>query len=122
MLGDDGISRPFDWTDQDSPLLVVSDVSRFTVQVVARLLDLGGAWSTAVVAFEHVDPDANLDERDTLVLRDRTIGGRFSFRLGSPSRHRYRYQLTLLPKGGGERRVLPWQEAEDAVIVLRSSD
>ncbi|HZS35831.1 MAG TPA: hypothetical protein VFF06_03345 [Polyangia bacterium] len=122
VLGDDGISRAFDWTNQDSPLLVVSDLSRFSVQVIARLLDLGGAWSAAVVSFEHADPQANLDERDTVVLRDRAIDGRWSFHVGSAGQHKYRYQLTLVPKGGGERRVLPWQEAEDEVIVLRPPD
>src|SRR5439155_11657288 len=30
VLGADGLSRAFDWTDQDSPLLVASDQSRFT--------------------------------------------------------------------------------------------
>jgi hypothetical protein len=122
VIGLDGISRGFDWTDESSPLLVIRDQSRFAVQVVARLLDLGGAWSVATVALEHVDQSAGLDERDTLVLRDRAIDGTWSFRLGSSGQHGYRYQLTLAPKGGGERRVLPWQEAEDEVLVLRPSN
>jgi hypothetical protein len=119
VIGLDGISRGFDWTDESSPLLVIRDQSRFTVQVVARLLDLGGAWSAATVALEHVDPSAGLDERDTLVLRDRAVDGIWSFRLGSSGQHGYRYQLTLVPKPGGERRLLPWLEAEDEVLVLR---
>lgn len=119
VIGLDGVSRAFDWTDESASLLVISDQSRFTVQVVGRLLDLGGAWSAATVAFEHVDAGANIDERDTVVLRDRMSDGAWSFRLGSSARHSYRYQLTLVPKGGTERRVLPWQEAEDEVLVLR---
>ncbi len=122
VLGDDGIPHDLGWTDQDSPLLVVRDRSRFTVQVVARLLDLGGAWSAALVAFEQLDPPAGLDERDTVVLRDRTIDGHWSFHLGSSGQHRYRYQLMLVPKGGGQRRVLPWHDAEDEVLVLRPPD
>jgi len=121
VLGADGISRAFDWTNQDSPLLVVSDQSRFTVQLVARLLDLGGAWSAAVVTLEHTD-DSGAAEPDTVVLRDRNTDGRWSFHVGSTGQHKYRYQLTLVPKGGGERRVLPWQDGEDEVLVLRSPD
>jgi hypothetical protein len=119
VIGADGVARAFDWTDENSPLLVIRDESRFTVQVVTRLLDLGGAWSAATVAFEHVDPPANLDERDTLVLRDRTHDGTWSFRLGPSGQHEYRYQLTLLPAGGGQRRALPWQQTGDQVLVLR---
>jgi hypothetical protein len=115
----EGISHAFDWTDENSPLLVIRDVSRFTVQIIARLLNLGTTWAAAAVAFEHVDPQADLDERDTVVLRDGSTDGRWSFRLGSPDRHEYRYQLTLVPKNGTERRVLPWQDAEDEILVLR---
>lgn len=113
VIATDGTTRTFDWTDQDAPLLVVSDDSRFTVQVVPRLLDLGGAWAVATVAFEHVD------ERDTVVLRDRSAGATWSFRLGDSDQHAYRYQLTLVPKGGGARQVLPWQDAQDEILVLR---
>jgi len=119
VIGADGISRAFDWTDENSPLLVVSDESRFTVQIVSRLLDLGGAWSSAAVALEHVDGGSNLDERDTVVFRDRAADGAWSFRLGASNDHAYRYQLTLVPHGGGERRVFPWQDARDEVLVLR---
>jgi hypothetical protein len=119
VIRSDGVSRTFDWTDEDSTFLVVRDQSRFHVQVVPRLLDLGGAWSAAAVAFEHADAAANLDERDTLVLRDRSTDGAWSFQIGSSGQHDYRYQLTLVPKAGGKRQVLPWQQAADEVLVLR---
>jgi hypothetical protein len=119
VIRSDGVSRPFDWTGEDSTFLIVRDQTRFRVQVVPRLLDLGGAWSAAAVEFEHEDASANLDERDTVVLRDRTADGAWSFELGASGQHGYRYQLTLVPKAGGKRQVLPWQQAEDEVLVLR---
>jgi hypothetical protein len=120
IIGTDGTSRVIAWSAQDSPLLVVSDPSTtFRVQVVPKLLDLGGAWSAAVLTVEHVDAAAAIDDRDTLVLRDRSVDATWSFRVSTPDEHAYRYQLTLVPNGGAERRALPWQDASDAVLVLR---
>lgn len=119
VVRSDGVSCAFDWADEDSSFLVVRDQSRFRVQVVPRLLDLGGAWAAAAIDFEHLDAAANLDERDTLVLRDPTTDGAWSFQIGSSGQHGYRYQLTLVPKAGGKRQVLPWKQAEDEVLVLR---
>jgi hypothetical protein len=121
IVAADGTSRVIDWSPQDSPLLVVSDrTTTFQVQVVPKLLDLGGAWSAAVVSLEHVDTAEAIDDRDTLVLRDRSSDGTWSFRVGASGAHGYRYQLTLVPTGGAARRALPWQDASDAVLVLQS--
>jgi hypothetical protein len=113
VVATDGRTRAFDWTAQDSSVFFVRDVSLFTVQIITRLLDIGGAWTSAFLQIEAGD------ERETIPMRQRGADARFSFHVGSGGPHKYRYQLTLIPKGGNERRTLPWQDSEDEVLVLR---
>jgi hypothetical protein len=96
---------------------VVRDLLRFDLLVIPRHLDLGGSLSLALLALEFEDAAAALAEQTTLVLKDRGEEPRWSFRLAAPDRHRYRYQLTLV--AGSTRTATPWQEAEDAILVLR---
>jgi hypothetical protein len=71
-----------------------------------------------VVELEPVEQASpSSPERQSLVLRDRASESEWSFRLVAPDRHRYRYQLTLVPKDG-PRSVIPWQEDEQSVLVL----
>jgi len=111
----DGGVRALDWTDEDAPVLVVRDLLRVDVQVIARLLEIGNqtAYAFALLALEHGDAKA------TLVLRDPAAGARWSFRLAAPADPAsYRWQLTLVP-AQGPRVELPWQETDSAVLVLR---
>jgi hypothetical protein len=119
LVGGDGAVRVLPWIDQDAPVLVVRDPLCFEVRPVARLLDLGGSLSLALLALEPLDSDGA--DRTTLILRHRDEETSWSFRLASPDRHRYRWQLTLIPKQGA-RTTTPWQEAEAGVLVLRPSE
>jgi hypothetical protein len=112
----DGTTAQFGFTDEDSPILVVRDVSRFAVQVIARLLDLGGAYTLALVTI--ASDDAAPPVQDTLALRDRAEEPIWSMHLASPDHHRYRYQLTLVAKDG-TRRVGNWVDADEEILVLR---
>ena len=114
----DGSRHESDWTPDDRPVVIVRDVLRFDVTVVARLLDLGGAVTLALVELELDDGGSAGDGRGTLVLRDREEEPHWSVRLDAPERHTYRYRLTLVAKDG-TRTASDWSEAEDSILVLR---
>ncbi|HYG61650.1 MAG TPA: hypothetical protein VEL74_03645 [Thermoanaerobaculia bacterium] len=116
LVGTDGAVRSLEWVDQDGPVLVVRDPLRFEVRIVSRLLDLGGSLNLALLALEPEDAEGA--GRSTLILRRPDEEAVWSFGLAAPDRHRYRWQLTLIPKQG-ERTTTPWQEAEAGVLVLR---
>lgn len=117
MVYQDGTTRALDWTDETTPVLVVSDLLRFNVQIVPRLLDLGGRWTLVLLDLEYANDSASVHNADSLVLRDRNAEPQWSFRMASPDRHRYRYRLMFVAKDG-TRLTNPWQEAEDEVLVL----
>lgn len=106
-----------EWRREDAPVLVVRDPGQFVVRILPRLLALGADVPLALLAIEPVDAAGAPVDRTTLTLRD-GADARWSFRVRAPDHHRYRYQLTLVPRSG-QRTVLPWQEADDEVLVLR---
>ncbi len=118
MVQQDGNVRVLDWTDETAPVLVVRDVLRFDVQIVPRLLDLGGAWTLAVLDFDYEDDSASIHEQDSIVLHDKSIEAHWSFRVASPDRHIYRYRLNLVSKDGA-KQINPWQETDSEVLVLQ---
>ena len=118
MVQQDGGIRVLDWTDETAPVLVVRDVLRFDVQIVPRLLDLGGAWTLAVLDFNYEDDSASIHEQDSIVLHDKSVEARWNFRVASPDRHKYRYRLNLVGKDGA-KQVNPWQETDSEVLVLQ---
>jgi hypothetical protein len=118
LVYQDGIVRELPWTDEDRPVLVVRDQLRADVRIVSRLLDLGGAWQSALLSLEYGDEGDGLHQQTALVLKDREAELGWSIRLGTPDHRRYRYQLTLIP-AHGPRKTLPWQESEDPILVLR---
>jgi hypothetical protein len=118
MVYQDGTVQALDWTDESTPVLVVRDGFRFAVQIVPRLLDLGGTWTIAVLDLDYADESASLHTQDSLVLRDKTTDAEWSFRIASPNNHRYRYRLTLVAKDGAKHDN-PWQETENEVLVLQ---
>jgi hypothetical protein len=118
MVQQDGTVRVLDWTDETTPVLVVRDVLRFDVQIVPRLLDLGGAWTLAVLDFDFEDDSASIHEQDSVILHDKSAEARWSFRVASPDRHKYRYRLNLVSKDGA-KQINPWQETDSEVLVLQ---
>jgi len=117
VIDRDGTTASFDPTEEDSPFLVVRDVTRFEVQIVARLLDLGGAWTLALVALAYDDDATARHVQEVVTIRDRTEEPIWRVRVGAPDRHRYRHQLTLVAKDG-TRRVGIWEDAADEILVL----
>ena len=113
----DGSRDELDWVDRDAPVLVVGDLLRFEVLVEPRLLDLGGGLRLALLELAPGADGAD-GQSETLVLRDRTVPQRWSFRMSEPGSHDYRYQLTLVPSGG-DRIVVAWRTARDGILVLR---
>jgi hypothetical protein len=118
MVQQDGTVRVLDWTDETAPVLVVRDVLRFDVQIVPRLLDLGGAWTLAVLDFDYEDDAASIHEQDSVVLHDKSAEALWSFRVASPDRRKYRYRLNLVGKDGA-KQISPWQETDSEVLVLQ---
>ncbi len=118
MVYDDGRARETDWFDEDRPVLVVRDVLRYEVRVVARRLDLGGALRMAIVLLDASDPERGIHETRAITLTDRTSPVTWSFQVASPERHRYRYQLILVP-AAGPRQTMPWAEADEELLVLQ---
>ena len=58
-----------DWRIDTSPVLIVRDELRFEVEVVPRLLDLGGSLRFALLDLEYQDEIAGRQEHETFVLR-----------------------------------------------------
>jgi hypothetical protein len=107
----DGTRRDGDWQERDATLLIVRDVSRFTVRVLPRLLDLGGTLLMAIVAFEAGG------ERGAITLTDRATSGAWSFRTPDPARHDYRYTVTLIARDGSRRPQAPRDGAQEILVL-----
>lgn len=115
----DGHVADRDWRSVDVPVLVVKDHGQFVVRILTRLLPFGPDLALALLSLEAQEGPEDQRARATLPLRDGRET-RWTFRLGVPDRHRYRYQLTLIPRSG-QRTILPWQDATDEVLVLKPS-
>ena len=89
-----------DWRTDTRPVLVVRDELRFEVQVVPRLLDLGGVLKFVLLELEYQDETTGRQERHTVVLRTKDEQPRWSFRLADPERHTYRYRVTPFTSQG----------------------
>lgn len=128
LVSADGVPTTLGWQRSDRRLFVVRDPLRVEVEVVPRLLDLGGAFSLGLLELEpgHGAAAAGTTPatpaaRRTLVLRDPAERPRWSFRAAEPGRTDYRYRLTLVPRAG-ERVVTPWTPGRDELLVLRPPD
>ena len=113
----DGSTAVLPDTDEDRPVFVVRDALRFDVQVVSRLLDVGGTLSLAIVTLEALDSAGTPSQRKSVTFTQRDEAARWSFRIPAPDQHRYRYQLTLIPKVG-PRSTSDWHTGTEEVLVL----
>jgi hypothetical protein len=125
LVSTGGVPTTLGWQRSDRRLFVVRDPLRVDVEVVPRLLDLGGAFTLALLELAPGDgaapPEPAAAGRRTLVLRDPAERPRWSFRAAEPGRTEYRYRLTLVPRAG-ERVVTPWTPGRDELLVLRPPD
>ncbi len=121
VVTQDGVARQTDWVDNDAPINVVHDLFSFTVLVVPRLLGLGGANTIALFSLQYDDAQTNLHQSGSLVFRAGATEQPVRFRIGSPDRHQYRYQLTLVDNQN-QRHVADWTNADTEVLVLHSPD
>jgi hypothetical protein len=108
-----------DWRTDTSPVLIVRDELRFEVQVVPRLLDLGGSLRFALLDLEYQDEIAGRQEHETFVLRTKEDQPQWAFQLGDPERRTYRYRVTLFTSQGERQPAWEWRLAADEILVLR---
>lgn len=108
-----------DWRTDSRPVLVVRDELRFEVQVVPRLLDLGQSLKFVLLELEFQDEAAGHQERNTFVVRTKDEQPRWSFRLGDPEKHMYRYRITPFTSQGERQPAGEWRMTADEVLVLR---
>jgi hypothetical protein len=113
----DGVTRSDDWRQTDTRVLAVGDPYGFRVQIVPRLLKSPPyAFGTIHLLFE--DTAAEIRSEKTFEIADFAKPLFWRFRLGSPDRHTYKYQLTLFKEDGTEVKSLE-TEASQEVLVLK---
>ena len=113
----DGVTRSDDWRQTDTRVLAVGDPYGFRVQIVPRLLKSPPyAFGTIHLLFE--DTAAEIRSEKTFEIADFAKPLFWRFRLGSPDRHTYKYQLTLFKEDGTEVKSLE-TEATQEVLVLK---
>jgi hypothetical protein len=113
----DGVTRTEDWRSSDSKVLPVGDPYGFRLQISPYLLKNSPvAFGTIHLLFH--DPLASIRVEKTFEIMDFSKPLFWRFRLGSPDRHTYKYQVTLFKTDGTEVK-LPESEASQEVLVLR---
>ncbi len=114
----DGTRRDLEPVEVDRPIFVARDASRFRVRLSPQRLGLGRDFRMALVSLQYHEESMENPEEATLVIRDSNERPEWEFTPG-PSRSRtYRYRTTLVPIEG-DRLVAPWQESNEALLVLQ---
>jgi hypothetical protein len=113
----DGVTRTEDWRETDAKVLPVGDPYGFRLQISPYLLKKSPfAFGTIHLVFH--DPQAAIRAEKTFEITDFSKPMYWRFRLGSPDRHTYKYQLTLFKDDGTDVK-LPESEASQEVLVLK---
>src|SRR5215471_6283447 len=115
----DGVTRADEWRPTDSEVLAVGDPYGFRVQITPRLL-MKSPYSFGTIYLTFNDKDAGIHAEKTMELNDFAKPLFWRFRLGTPSQHTYKYQLTLYKDDGTENK-LPEKEADQDVLVLKGA-
>ena len=113
----DGVTRSDDWRSTDNKVLAVGDPYGFRVQITPRLLK-SPPYAFATIHLTFKDAPASILAEKTIEISDFTKPLYWRFRLGSPDRHTYKYQLTLFKDDGSDVK-LPETEASQEVLVLK---
>ncbi len=113
----DGVTREDGWQRSDKSVLALGDPFGYRVQITPYLLKNRG-YGFGILHLQFRDDPAEIVTEKTLEITDFTKPLYWRFRLGSPDRHSYGYQLTLF-KETGEEVALPPQVADKEVLVLK---
>jgi len=114
----DGVTREDEWITTDKPILPIGDPFGFRVQISPNLLKIANKYAFATIHLSFDDEAANISAEKDLQIDDFGVNQFWRFRLGSPDRHTYTYQLTLFTTDGQEVK-LPEQEGSSEVLVLK---
>jgi hypothetical protein len=115
----DGVTRADEWRPTDSEVLAVGDPYGFRVQITPRLL-MKSPYSFGTIHLSFNDGTAGIHAEKTMEVSDFAKPLFWRFRLGTPSQHTYKYQLTLYKDDGTENK-LPETEADQDVLVLKGA-
>jgi hypothetical protein len=112
-----GVTRVDNWRTSDSTVLPVGDPFGYKVTVLPYLLK-GTSWMFGTLKVWFDDPQTNIHAENSLQVIDYTSPLSWRFRLGTPERHTYHYQLSLF-QADNTSYVSPDTLASDEVLVLR---
>lgn len=115
----DGVTRADEWKDSDAPVLPVGDPYGFRVEIMPRLL-MRSPYTFGTIHMSFDDSTAGIHAEKTMEVTDFAKPLFWRFRLGTPTQHTYKYQLTLYKDDGTENK-LPEKEADQDVLVLKGS-
>lgn len=115
----DGVTRTDEWKDSDLEVLPVGDPYGFRVQITPRLL-MKSPYTFGTIYLAFNDDHAGIHAEKTMELSDFAKPLFWRFRLGSPTQHTYKYQLTLYKDDGTENKM-PEKEADQDVLVLKGA-
>jgi hypothetical protein len=117
VLYADGRHRSDDWQHSDRPVLVLRDQTLIEVTVVAKLVDLGGAWALARVELAYDDAGGEVIHSEQLTLMHRDDTPVWRFRTADPGRRSWRHR-TLFVDAAGQRHQGDWRTSDAQVLVL----
>jgi hypothetical protein len=114
----DGVTREDEWQTTDKTVLPVGDPFGWRVQLLPYLLqNPPGLYQFATVHLEFRDAEANIHAEKDFQITNFGEPVIWRFRLGSPERHTYTYEVILF-RSDGQRVVLPPAKESKEVLVL----
>lgn len=117
----DNVVREEEWRTSDKNTVVVGDAFGMKVQISPYLLKVPPSlWSFGVLSLSFDDPQAQprIRAEKTLEITDFSKPLFWRFRLGSPDRHTYRYQLTLYKADGTEVKMDAREESKEVLVLI----
>ena len=119
VLYSDGVTREDDWRKTDKTILPVGDPFGYRVQISPYLLkNPPGVYQFGTIHLSFEDAEAGIRAEKDLEITDFTKPLVWRFRLGSPERHSYRYELSLFRADGQEVRVPPTESSKEVLVLV----
>jgi hypothetical protein len=121
LIDKNGNVVPLDssWVRSEARVLPVSAGTRHKVDIVPRLLDLGGALRLALLDMDHPG-DGAFRASKTIAIPSRESKLSWIFRSAGADEGRYRYRLTLIRSDGSRMPASEWRETDETVLVLQA--
>ena len=115
----DGVVREDAWRKTDTNVLSVGDAFSVRVEIIPTLLAIPpGRFSFGTLHLRfHDAQDPTYDSETTLTITEFTKPLSWRFRLASPERRSYSYQLTLYDAEGNEHRLEEATEAKNVLVL-----